>query len=231
MNGSVTISPMMQMTVSKMSGDMRFVGIFYIIMGALYCLSIIGALVGIPLIICGLRLREAADSFTSYLGSNDSGILERAFERQGSFFFIQKVINIKLIRLLGRHAAGGCVGLKNVAFLLQRHQLISNRGRAHLFRAFARQKTGRERFGVFDEVFDELFEEFLLAFVHRGGGWCKVYRCWFGCWKMEIGNPLSILHFPYPLLRTTHYHLTKKISTRQEGVLMVYGEDIFTHKN
>jgi len=94
MNGSVTISPMMQMTVSKMSGDMRFVGIFYIIMGALYCLSIIGALVGIPLIICGLRLREAADSFTSYLGSNDSGILERAFERQGSFFFIQKVLMI-----------------------------------------------------------------------------------------------------------------------------------------
>jgi len=94
MNGSVTISPMMQMTVSKMSGDMRFVGIFYIIMGALYCLSIIGALVGIPLIICGLRLREAADSFTSYLGSNDSGILERAFERQGSFFFIQKVLLI-----------------------------------------------------------------------------------------------------------------------------------------
>ena len=94
MNGSVTISPMMQMTVSKMSGDMRFVGIFYIIMGALYCLSIIGALVGIPLIICGLRLREAADYFTSYLGSNDSGILERAFERQGSFFFIQKVLLI-----------------------------------------------------------------------------------------------------------------------------------------
>jgi len=94
MNGSVTISPMMQMTVSKMSGDMRFVGIFYIIMGALYCLSIIGALVGIPLIICGLRLREAADSFTGYLGSNDSNMLERAFERQGSFFFIQKVLLI-----------------------------------------------------------------------------------------------------------------------------------------
>jgi hypothetical protein len=94
MDQSVTISPMLQMTVNKMSGDMRFVGIFYIIIGALYCISIIGAIVGIPLIICGLRVREAADSFIAYLGSNDSNMLERAFERQGSFFFIQKVLMI-----------------------------------------------------------------------------------------------------------------------------------------
>jgi Family of unknown function (DUF5362) len=94
MNGSSTGSPMMQMTVSKMSGDMRFVGIFYIITGALNCLSIVGAIIGIPYIICGLRLREAADAFNSYLGSNDMSLLERAFERQGSFFFIQKVLLI-----------------------------------------------------------------------------------------------------------------------------------------
>ncbi len=96
MNGSSTVTPtpMMQMTVSKMSGDMRFVGIFYIITGALNCLSIVGAIIGIPYIICGLRLREAADAFNSYLGSNDMNLLERAFERQGSFFFIQKVLMI-----------------------------------------------------------------------------------------------------------------------------------------
>jgi len=96
MNGSSTVTPtpMMQMTVSKMSGDMRFVGIFYIIMGALNCLSIIGAIIGIPYIICGLRLRESADAYNSYLGSNDVNLLERAFERQGSFFFIQKVLMI-----------------------------------------------------------------------------------------------------------------------------------------
>ncbi len=96
MNGSSTVTPtpMMQMTVSKMSGDMRFVGIFYIIMGALNCLSIVGAIIGIPYIICGLRLRESADAYSSYLASNDSNLLERAFERQGSFFFIQKVLLI-----------------------------------------------------------------------------------------------------------------------------------------
>jgi Family of unknown function (DUF5362) len=96
MNGSSTVTPtpMMQMTVSKMSGDMRFVGIFYIITGALNCLSIVGAIIGIPYIICGLRLREAADAFNSYLTSNDTTLLERAFERQSSFFFIQKVLMI-----------------------------------------------------------------------------------------------------------------------------------------
>jgi hypothetical protein len=94
MNGTTTVTPMTQMTVTKMSGDMRFVGIFYIIMGALYCLTIVGALIGIPLIICGLRLRESADAYSGYLGSNDANMLERAFERQGSFFFIQKVLMI-----------------------------------------------------------------------------------------------------------------------------------------
>jgi hypothetical protein len=77
-----------------MSGDMRFVGLFYIILGALYCISIVGAIIGVPFIICGLRLRESADSYMAYTGSQDSVMLERAFEKQGSFFFIQKVLVI-----------------------------------------------------------------------------------------------------------------------------------------
>jgi hypothetical protein len=94
MNGTSTISPAAQMTVNKMTGDMRFVGVFYIIVGALYCITIIGAVMGIPFIICGLRLRESADAYNGYLSSSDSNMLERAFERQGSFFFIQKVLMI-----------------------------------------------------------------------------------------------------------------------------------------
>jgi hypothetical protein len=99
MNESNTISPMLQMTVNKMTGDMQFVGIFYIIGGALECLSIIGAIVGIPLIICGLRIRESADSFKGYLTTSESSMLERALERQGRFFFIQKVLIIISIAL------------------------------------------------------------------------------------------------------------------------------------
>jgi hypothetical protein len=100
MNGSSTISPMLQLTISKMNGDMKFVGIFYIIIGAFYCLTIIGAVIGIPLIISGLRVREAADSFGTYLNSNDAAFLERGFEKQGSFFFIQKVFMIIALVLI-----------------------------------------------------------------------------------------------------------------------------------
>ena len=94
MNESTTISPSLHMVISKMSGDMNFVGIFYIIMGAIECLTIIGAIVGIPIIICGLRLRESADSFTAYLTSGDAFMIERALERESRFFFIQKVLMI-----------------------------------------------------------------------------------------------------------------------------------------
>lgn len=80
--------------IPKMASDMKFVGIFLIIAGALSCLTIIGAVVGIPTLISGLRLRESADAFTIYLERNDLSSLERAIERQSRYFFIQKVLLI-----------------------------------------------------------------------------------------------------------------------------------------
>ena len=87
-------SPMLQMTLNKMSGDMNFVGIFYIIIGALYSISIVGLPFGIPMIISGLRLRESSDLFSAYITSGDSKMMENALERQSRFFFIQKVLMI-----------------------------------------------------------------------------------------------------------------------------------------
>jgi hypothetical protein len=99
MDQAASVSPAFHITVSKMAGDMNFVGIFYIIIGAIECLTIIGAIVGIPLIICGLRLRESSDSFKGYLASGDSFMLERALERESRFFFIQKVLLVISIAL------------------------------------------------------------------------------------------------------------------------------------
>lgn len=79
---------------SKMTSDMKFLGVFYIIYGVLASLSIIGAIIGIPLLISGLRLREAADELNSFRGTNDSNYLRRGFELQGKFFKIQKIIII-----------------------------------------------------------------------------------------------------------------------------------------
>lgn len=94
MDQAMTTSTSFHFTVNKMTGDMQFVGIFYIIIGAIECLTIIGAIVGVPIIICGLRLRESADAFKGYLSSGDSFMLERALERESRFFFIQKVFLI-----------------------------------------------------------------------------------------------------------------------------------------
>jgi uncharacterized protein DUF5362 len=82
------------MMFTRMTSDMKFLGLFYIIYGVLASLTIIGAIIGIPLLISGLRLREAADELNSFRTTNDSGYLRRGFELQGKFFNIQKIIII-----------------------------------------------------------------------------------------------------------------------------------------
>ncbi len=81
-------------TLTKMVGDMRFVGLVLMISGIVSCLSIVGAIFGVPSIICGTRLREAADSFAHYLKSKDKNELIAALEKQSSYFFLQKVLFI-----------------------------------------------------------------------------------------------------------------------------------------
>jgi len=73
---------------------MRFIGIYNIILGAIYCLGIISAIIGIPIIIMGIRLREAADAFNRYSSSNAFQDLSTAVERQTRSFFILYVLLI-----------------------------------------------------------------------------------------------------------------------------------------
>lgn len=83
-----------QMIFDKMVKDMRFVGMFTIIYGAITCLSIIGALIGVPIIIIGLRIREAADQFAIFKATNEAAALRMGFELQGKFFRITKILII-----------------------------------------------------------------------------------------------------------------------------------------
>ena len=80
--------------IVKMTGYMRFIGILYIIGGSLYCITIIGALVGIPAIFIGLRMRQASENFDKYSLSGVFQDLSTAIERQTRFFFIQFVLAI-----------------------------------------------------------------------------------------------------------------------------------------
>ncbi|MBA4407495.1 hypothetical protein C0389_09485 [bacterium] len=101
-SGSTNIMPpsMFQIQFEKMTNDMRFVGMFAIIYGALTCLSIIGALIGIPIIFIGLRMREAADQFSAFRITNNAASMRSGFELQGKFFHILKILIIIQIVLI-----------------------------------------------------------------------------------------------------------------------------------
>ncbi len=78
----------------NMSRDMKFMGVFYIIAGGLYSLTIVGALLGVPWLISGMRLRDSGFSFDSYAQSGDSNLLRLAIDQQSRYFRIQKIILI-----------------------------------------------------------------------------------------------------------------------------------------
>jgi len=84
----------MSENIPKMAMYMKFIGILQIIGGALYCLTIIGALFGVPVIFMGIRLREAADGFKKYLASDSKQDLDVAIEKQKRSFYIQFVLTI-----------------------------------------------------------------------------------------------------------------------------------------
>ncbi|ROL59725.1 hypothetical protein D9V86_10320 [Bacteroidetes/Chlorobi group bacterium ChocPot_Mid] len=86
--------------LTRMSKDMTFLAIFLIVYGALSCLTIIGALIGVPYIFAGLRMKESAEHFRNYAFGNNVAELHYAIERQQRMFFIFKVLAIIAIVLL-----------------------------------------------------------------------------------------------------------------------------------
>ena len=85
---------MFQMVFDRMIKDMNFVGMFIIIYGGLSCLTIIGAILGVPYIFIGMRMREAAQQFEIFKISNDASAMRRGFELQGRYFHIGKILII-----------------------------------------------------------------------------------------------------------------------------------------
>ena len=83
-----------QIAFMKMTKDMRFIGMYHIIIGALSCLTIVGAVIGVPVIFIGLKMREAADQFDIFKLANNPQALRKGFELQGKFFNIWKILII-----------------------------------------------------------------------------------------------------------------------------------------
>ena len=119
-----TLSPAFLEMLSKQVKDMRITGIFYIIYGALTCLSIIGAIIGIPMLISGLRVREAAKEFEAYEAAGDFDQLAQGLERQGQFFRFQKIyvlatlafIALYILFIIGIAAFGIMGGLNEAGY-------------------------------------------------------------------------------------------------------------------
>lgn len=91
----------MSTNVPKMAKYMKFVGILQIIGGAIYCLTIIGAIIGVPVIYMGVRLREAAEGFEKYLASDSKQDLNYAIEKQTKSFYIQFILAIIGLVIIG----------------------------------------------------------------------------------------------------------------------------------
>ncbi len=79
---------------TSLGSDMGLVGIFLIIFGALSCLSIIGAVIGIPIIIGGIRLRESAEGFKGFATQGSDHMLFKAVEALSKSMNLFKIIAI-----------------------------------------------------------------------------------------------------------------------------------------
>ncbi len=73
-----------------LTADMRFVGIVAVIFGGIASASIIGAVVGVPLLLFGLRIREAAVAYRDFATDGDSLELSAALEKLAGAFKMLK---------------------------------------------------------------------------------------------------------------------------------------------
>jgi len=94
------IKTLMSEKIPQMAKYMQFVGTFILVVGIIYCVTIIGAIFGIPMYYMGRRLKESAQSFLNYLRSDSRQDLYNAIEKQTRAFFIQYVFTIISLVLL-----------------------------------------------------------------------------------------------------------------------------------
>lgn len=100
------ILDLMSEKIPQMAKYMKFIGTFTIIVGIIYCLTIIGAIVGIPMYYMGRRFRESAQSFLEYRRSDSKQDLYNAIEKQSRAFFIQYIFVLVGLVLMGLYIIG-----------------------------------------------------------------------------------------------------------------------------
>ncbi len=80
--------------------DMRFMGWVTLIYGVLTCLTIIGAVVGVPMIIAAHRFIEGVNRFELYRQDRTEAELRTGFHELGRSFRILKILTIIYLVLM-----------------------------------------------------------------------------------------------------------------------------------
>ncbi len=110
--------------ISLMTKDMRFVGLFTIIYGVINSLTIIGAIIGVPLIFMGIRIREAADHYDYFNSSGDMNALQNAIDKQYKYFNIQKILVIVSLFFIALYIIA-IIAFVSVGVFNQPHEIFS----------------------------------------------------------------------------------------------------------
>lgn len=84
---------------SKLTGWASFIAILTIIGGAITCIGIITAAVGIPMIIAGIKLLNAVDNMKTFSGTKDPQKVAEAFENLNKYFKINGIVFVVVLSL------------------------------------------------------------------------------------------------------------------------------------
>ena len=79
-------------TFGKTLGNMKFMGIVGMVYGVMTCLSLVGAVLGVPIIIASNRFLEAIKILEEYRHSNRPEDMASAFHELGRSFRLMKIV-------------------------------------------------------------------------------------------------------------------------------------------
>jgi len=80
--------------IDTLSGWMKFMGIYTIVIGAITCIGIITAALGVPMIFAGIALTKSSKSIKTYKQYNSPFILNELFTSMNKYFKIQGILVI-----------------------------------------------------------------------------------------------------------------------------------------
>ncbi len=107
-------------TFGKTLGNMKFMGVVGMVYGIMTSLSIVGAVLGIPMIIASNRFLEAVKILEEYRQSNRPQDMATAFHELGRSFRLMKIvvlisIGMTVLYFIGLFLFGGLALLASLA--------------------------------------------------------------------------------------------------------------------